>query len=101
MGYAKSSDLPQWCEILLDCFSSFKEKEKCSWELECDRELFFQPHLSLLERDIDEVRKTYNIGVPVVYKQFVEEFGTVGESRLDTFHPQYKDVDWDTAELTI
>ena len=47
------------------------------------------------------MRKTYNIGVPVVYKQFVEEFGAIGESRLDTFHPQYKDVDWDTAELTI
>ncbi len=51
--------------------------------------------------DIQEVRKEYNIGIPVVYKQFVEEFGAQGESRLDTFHPQYNDVEWDSTEVTI
>jgi ubiquinone biosynthesis protein Coq4 len=66
-----------------------------------DKRLFFQSPLSLLERDIEEVRKEYSIGVPVVYKQFVEEFGAQGESRLDTFHPQYKDVEWDTTEVTV
>jgi len=76
-------------------------KECIQLSKQCSRELFFQPHLSLLERDIEEVRKEYNIGVPVVYKQFVEEFGAQGESRLDTFHPQYKDVEWDTTEVTV
>ena len=76
-------------------------KECIQLSKQCSRELFFQPHLSLLERDIEEVRKEYNIGVPVVYKQFVEEFGPQGESRLDTFHPQYKDVEWDTTEIVV
>jgi len=60
-----------------------------------DRELFFQPQLSLLERDIQEVRDTYNIGVPVIYKKYVETFGKQGESRMDTFHPEYTDKVWD------
>jgi ubiquinone biosynthesis protein Coq4 len=80
-----------------------KLKSKLPWKVrkECielskatDRRLFFQDQLSLLERDIEEVRKEYNIGVPVVYKRFVAEFGSAGESRMDTFHPQYQDVPW-------
>lgn len=76
-------------------------KECIQLSKECSRELFFQPQLSLLERDIQEVRDAYNIGVPVVYKQFVEEFGAQGESRMDTFHPQYKDEEWDTTEAVV
>jgi len=76
-------------------------KECIQLSKQCSRELFFQPQLSLLERDIQEVRDTYNIGVPVVYKQFVEEFGAQGESRMDTFHPQYNDVEWDTTVRTL
>lgn len=80
-----------------------KLKSKLPWEVrkECialskatDRRLFLQDQLSLLERDIEEVRKEYNIGVPVAYKRFVVEFGKEGETRLDTFHPQYQDVPW-------
>lgn len=66
-----------------------------------DRDLFFQDQLSLLERDISEVRKTYNIGVPVLYKVFVKEFGAQGESRMDTFHPQYADLAWETVEEAL
>ena len=73
-------------------------KECIQLSKECSRELFFQPHLSLLERDIQEVRDTYNIGVPVVYKQYVEEFGPLGEARMDTFHPQYNDTKWKEVE---
>ena len=67
-----------------------KLKSNLPWEVrkeciqlskECSRELFFQPHLSLLERDIQEVRDTYNIGVPIVYKQYVEKFGLLGQVR--------------------
>jgi hypothetical protein len=47
------------------------------------------------------VRQKYNIGVPVKYKQFVEQFGKEGESRMDTFHPQYSDVEWDETEVVI
>jgi|TARA_R110002074_G_scaffold318740_3_gene489146 ubiquinone biosynthesis protein Coq4 len=86
-----------------------KVKSNLPWKVrqECiqlakdtDRRLFFQDQLSLLERDIQEVRKEYNIGVPVVYKKFVEEFGEA-ESRLDTFHPQYCDVAWEVTEASI
>lgn len=66
-----------------------------------DRDLFFQDQLSLLERDISEVRKTYNIGVPVLYKVYVKEFGKQGESRMDTFHPQYADLAWEVAEEVL
>ncbi|MDA9002761.1 Coq4 family protein [bacterium] len=66
-----------------------------------DRDLFFQDQLSLLERDISEVRKTYNIGVPVLYKVFVKEFGKQGESRMDTFHPQYCDLAWEITEEVL
>lgn len=62
-----------------------------------DRRLFFQDQISLLERDIAEVRAEYNIGVPVVYKEYVTKFGKAGESRMDTFHPQYQDVHWEEA----
>ena len=64
----------------------------------CSRELFYQPPLSLLERDIQEVRDEYNIGVPVMYKVFVKEGG---DSRMDTFHPQYNDTKWDEADFVI
>ena len=73
-------------------------KECIQLSRECSRELFFQPPLSLLEKDIQEVRDTYNIGVPVAYKQYVEEFGLLGEARMDTFHPQYNDTKWKEVE---
>ena len=76
-------------------------KECIQLSKQCSRELFFQPHLSLLERDIAEVRKEYKIGVPVVYKQFVKEFGKQGESRMDTFHPQYADLAWEIVDEKI
>lgn len=76
-------------------------KECIELSKKCSRELFFQPQLSLLERDIAEVRKEYNIGVPVVYKRFVKEFGPQGESRLDTFHPQYADLAWEVSEKAL
>lgn len=69
-------------------------KECIKLSQECSLELFHQSPLSLLERDIQEVRHEYNIGIPVAYKRFVMEFGKEGESRLDTFHPQYQDVPW-------
>jgi ubiquinone biosynthesis protein Coq4 len=65
-----------------------------------DRRLFYQDQLSLLERDIQEVRADYNIGVPVLYKLFVREFGKE-ESRMDTFHPQYTDVAWEVTEASL
>ena len=68
---------------------------------EVDKSLFHLGPMDLLEMDIQEVRQKYNIGVPVLYKQFVEEFGKEGESRMDTFHPQYKDVEWDTTEIVV
>ena len=63
--------------------------------------MFFQGPLSLLERDIAEVRQEYKIGVPAVYKQFVKEFGKQGESRMDTFHPQYADMAWEITEARL
>ena len=33
-----------------------------------------------------------------MYKQYVEEFGPLGEARMDTFHPQYKDAKWEEVE---
>ena len=63
--------------------------------------LEFYTSLSLLERDIAEVRKEYKIGVPVVYKQFVKKFGKQGESRMDTFHPQYADLAWEIVDERI
>jgi ubiquinone biosynthesis protein COQ4 len=87
-----------------------KTKSKLPWEVrkECielskkvDKSLFHLGPMELLEMDIQEVRQKYNIGVPVKYKQFVEQFGKEGESRMDTFHPQYSDVEWDETEVVI
>lgn len=87
-----------------------KTKSNLPWKVrkECielskkvDKSLFHLGPLDLLEMDIQEVRQKYNIGVPVLYKQFVEDFGKEGESRMDTFHPQYKDEEWDTTEAVV
>lgn len=64
-----------------------------------DHSLLYESPISLLERDIDEVRKQYNIGVPVLYKEFTEKFQSL--TRLDTFHPEYNDVDWDKTEVAL
>ncbi len=65
----------------------------------CKKELFYQPPLSLLERDIAEVRREFKIGVPSVYKQFTEQFGDL--ARMDTFHPQYADMAWEVTEASL
>ena len=55
--------------------------------------------VDLLEMDVQEIREKYDIGVPVKYKAFCNEFHS--EVKLDNIHPKYDDVEWDTTEYTI
>ena len=64
-----------------------------------DKGLMLHGHLDYLEMDIAEVREKFDVGVPVEYKKWAEEHPQ--DFRHDVLHPEYNDVDWDTAELTI
>lgn len=78
----------------------WKVKQECKELVQAmDHSILYQSPISFLEKDIDEVRKQYNIGVPVLYKEFTEKFQD--HTRLDTFHPEYNDVEWDTTEVTV
>ena len=52
--------------------------------------------LYFLEQDIDEVRKKFDIGVPVEYIKFTQKFPN--HFRGDTIHPEYEDKQWIKAE---
>ena len=49
-----------------------------------------------LEKDIDEVRKKFDIGVPVEYIKWTQKFPNY--YRGDTIHPEYADKEWIKAE---
>lgn len=55
--------------------------------------------LDLLEEDIDEVRKKYNIPVPVEFAKYAAKYPT--HVKMDTFHPQYRDEEFETAGMEI
>ena len=52
--------------------------------------------LSFLERDIAEVRKEFNIGVPVEYLKWIKKYPN--DYRGDNIHPQYIDKEWHEAD---
>lgn len=55
--------------------------------------------IALLEEDIDEVRKKYNIPVPVEFAKYAAKYPS--HVKMDTFHPQYRDEDFETAGMEI
>ena len=61
--------------------------------------LMMHMHLDHIEKDIDEVRKMFDIGVPVEYIKFAKEFPQ--NFRHDVLHPEYKDMEWDTTMRTL
>jgi len=74
-------------------------REACTIGKQASRHLTENSPIDLLERDIDEVRKQYNIQVPVEYAKYVK--ANPDMVRLDTFHPNYRDEDFETAGLEI
>ena len=52
--------------------------------------------LYFLEQDIDEVRKKFDIGVPVEYIKWTQKYPNY--YRGDTIHPEYADKEWIKAE---
>ncbi len=64
-------------------------------ERAANKGLMLHGHLDYIESDIAEVRKMFDVGVPVEYKKFAEAHAE--DFRHDVLHPEYKDVAWDTA----
>lgn len=61
--------------------------------------LMLHGHLDYIETDISEVRKMFDVGVPVEYKKFAEAHAE--DFRHDVLHPEYDDVEWDTTVRTL
>ena len=74
-------------------------REACKIGKQASRHLTENSPIDLLERDIDEVRKQYNIQVPVEFAKFTKAHPDL--LRMDTFHPQYRDEEFETASLEI
>jgi len=68
-------------------------------ERAANKGLMLHGHLDYIESDISEVRKMFDVGVPVEYKKFAEAHAE--DFRHDVLHPEYKDVEWDTAVEVI
>ena len=75
----------------LDPFRVYFESEKLS-ERAAAKGLWYQDVDALLERDIEEIRQEFDIGVPVKYKEFCEKYKD--KVKLDNIHPEYDDIHW-------
>lgn len=75
----------------LDPFRVYFEAEKLG-ERAAAKGLWYQDVGALLERDIEEIRQEFDIGVPVKYKQFCEKYKDL--VKLDNIHPEYNDIEW-------
>ena len=65
-----------------------------------DKGLMMHGHLDYLEMDIGEVRKKFDIGLPVEYIKWQNEHPS--EFRNDCLHPEYDDVEWEqVSEISI
>jgi hypothetical protein len=53
-------------------------------------EFWYLNPLEILDMDVDDVRKKYNIGVPVKFLKFAMQ--NRESFRLDSIHPEYNDV---------
>ena len=61
-----------WRTKSLMPFKAFKEAGKLG-EKANKKDLICRSPLSLLERDIDQIRKEFNIGMPVKYNEMVKK----------------------------
>lgn len=64
-------------------------REACRLGKQTSEELFEQSPLYFLDKDIEEVRKQFNVKPAVVFAKWVKE--NPNSFRMDTIHPQYKD----------
>tara|TARA_B110000858_G_C17808843_1_gene479665 strand:- start:4631 stop:5491 length:861 start_codon:yes stop_codon:yes gene_type:complete len=86
MARATKSRLP-W-KVLRECYKLSKQ---------VDKTIALYSPLDFLEQDIEEVRKKFNIFVPLEYKKFTKQFSDF--SKMDTIHPNYNDKIWNEAEV--
>ena len=75
----------------LDPFRVYFESEKLS-ERAAAKGLWYQDVNVLLERDIEEIRQEFDIGVPVKFKEFCIKYKD--KVKLDNIHPEYDDIHW-------
>jgi ubiquinone biosynthesis protein Coq4 len=91
---------------------AFREKrETGTWEAfkvireahrlgkQAKRAFYTQNYDNLLEMDIEQVRKEYNIGAPVEFYKYAEKYPS--NFRFDSIHPEYNDTKISYTEATI
>ena len=85
-----------WRTKSLMPFKAFKEAGRLG-EAADKKDLICRSPLSLLERDIEEVRKEFNIGMPVEFLKWSKKHPDI--FRGDCIHPKYEeDIIWQKAE---
>jgi len=82
----------------LEPYSVYWESEQLG-KRAAKKGFYYQNPVDLLERDIQEIRDEFDIGVPVKYKAFTEKYGH--EVKLDNIHPKYDDVEWIMTDAAI
>ena len=82
----------------LDPFRVYFEAERLG-QRAAAKGLWQQDINVLLERDIEEIRQEFDIGVPVKYKEFCHKYKD--KVKLDNIHPEYDDAPWDEADFVI
>lgn len=75
-------------------FKVLKEADKLGKAVD-KKNLVANSPLSFLERDIAEVRKEFNIGVPTEYLKWIKKYPD--SYKGDNIHPQYIDKEWHEA----
>lgn len=78
----------------LDVWKVYTEALRQSKQV--DTSLGLLSPIALLEEDIEEVRARFNIPVPVEYAKYAAKYPD--HVKLDTFHPEYRDVAWETVK---
>ena len=88
-----------------------EKKETGTWEAfkvireahrlgkQAKRAFYTQNYDNLLEMDIEQVRKEYNIGAPVEFYKYAEKYPS--NFRFDSIHPEYQDTKITYTEATI
>jgi len=85
-----------WRTKSLMPFKAFKEAGKLGKAAD-KKDLICRSPLSLLERDIEEVREEFDIGVPIEFLKWSKKHPDI--FRGDCIHPKYeKDLIWHKAE---
>lgn len=90
-----------------------EKKETGTWEAfkvireahrlgkQAKRAFYTQNYDNLLEMDIEQVRKEYNIGAPVEFYKYAEKYPS--NFRFDSIHPEYQDtkIKWNVREAIL